>query len=393
LDTARIDPRAVAKTVAIALGVIALALLLVIVALHVRSTIRWVAASVFVALALAPAVALLERRVRIRGHALPRWLAIIAVYIVAFILLVAVVVLVAPGLVREVEMLGQQLPTYVRDFEAWAEQNGDFQELNQRFDLTRTLNEQVANLPSRLGDAANELRVLTVALLRNVLGAVLVGVLAFFMLLSGGNLFRRTAKRLPPDQAERVLRVGNRIYAIVGAYVTINVVLAIAAGLFTWIVLELLGVEIAVPLAISVALLDLIPLIGLTIGGAFVAVIAAIHSFPDALIIWVVLFLIYQQLQDRVVQPMLYGKAVQIHPLIAIIVLLMGAQVAGILGALLAIPTAAAIGVIVAELFGNGAAENESSNADETPADSDSPKSPTGQSGPDISGAAPPKPV
>ena len=125
--------------------------------------------------------------------------------------------------------------------------------------------------------------------------------------------------------------------------------------------------------------------------------ITAIHSFPDALIIWVVLFLIYQQLQDRVVQPMLYGKAVQIHPLIAIIVLLMGAQVAGILGALLAIPAAAAIGVIVSEIFRSGSAEDEDSESGATVdpggARGDSPKSPTERSGPPLSGAPPPEPA
>jgi predicted PurR-regulated permease PerM len=369
----------------------------VIVVLHVRTTIRWFAASVFLALALAPAVGLLERRVRIRGHAPPRWLAIIFVYIVAFIVFVLVIVLIAPAMVREIEMLGQQLPTYVSDFESWAEESSGFRELNQRFDLTKTLNEQVANLPARLGDAAKELQVITVGLLRNVVGALLVAVLALFMLLDGGNLFRRTAKRLPPDPAARVLRVGERISTIVRAYVTINVVLAIAAGLFTWIVLELLGVDIAVPLAISVALLDLIPLVGLTIGGALVAVITAIHSFPDGLIIWGVLFLVYQQVQDRVVQPMLYGKAVQIHPLIAIIVLLMGAQVAGILGALLAIPAAAAIGVIVAEIFGGGSGEDEKAtdgaNTDEGPGAGERSPQPDGRSLPPLSGEPPPEPA
>ena len=90
--------------------------------------------------------------------------------------------------------------------------------------------------------------------------------------------------------------------------------------------------------------------------------VAAIHSLP-ALIIWVVLFLVYQQAQDRFVQPMLYGKAVQIHPLVAILALLMGAQVAGILGALLAIPAAAALGVIFSELFGSSLRPPEDEDA------------------------------
>jgi predicted PurR-regulated permease PerM len=103
------------------------------------------------------------------------------------------------------------------------------------------------------------------------------------------------------------------------------------------------------------AIFDLIPLIGLTIGGIVVAVVAALHGFPEALIIWVVAFLIYQQVQDRVVQPMLYGKAVNVNPLVAVVALLAGAQILGILGALLAIPVAASIGVVFQTLRGDPA--------------------------------------
>ena len=117
--------------------------------------------------------------------------------------------------------------------------------------------------------------------------------------------------------------------------------------------LEILGVELAVPMAILMAVFDLIPLIGLTIGGLVVAVVAALHSFPDAFAIWLVAFILYQQLQDRVVQPMLYGRAVKVNPLVAVLVLLAGAQILGILGALLAIPVAASIAVVFETLRGD----------------------------------------
>ena len=132
--------------------------------------------------------------------------------------------------------------------------------------------------------------------------------------------------------------------------------------------LSLLGVDIAVPLAILVALFDLVPLIGLTIGGLFVALVVSFHSFPTALIVWTVAFLIFQQVQDRVVQPMLYGRAVQISPLVAIVALLAGAQILGILGALIAIPVAASIGVVVGELRSAAAESRAEPPAGETEA-------------------------
>ncbi len=83
--------------------------------------------------------------------------------------------------------------------------------------------------------------------------------------------------------------------------------------------------------------------------GVLVAVVAAFHDFPEALIVWAILFLVYQQLQDRVVQPLLYRRAVQVHPVLAIVAILIGAELVGILGALLAIPVAGAIGVLIDE--------------------------------------------
>jgi predicted PurR-regulated permease PerM len=150
---------------------------------------------------------------------------------------------------------------------------------------------------------------------------------------------------------DRVRRAGTRIAGIVRSYVSINVTLAALAGVFTWLALELLGVELAVPLAVLVAILDLVPLIGFTIGGLLVAVVAALHDFPTALIVWAALFLIYQQLQDRVIQPVFYRNAVHIHPVVGIVVVLAGAEIAGILGALLAIPVAASLGAIYDELW------------------------------------------
>jgi predicted PurR-regulated permease PerM len=85
------------------------------------------------------------------------------------------------------------------------------------------------------------------------------------------------------------------------------------------------------------------------VGGFFVAIVAAFHNFPEALIVWGVLFIVYQQVQDRVIQPLLYKNAVRVHPAVAIIAILVGGELAGILGALLAIPTAATIGVLIDE--------------------------------------------
>jgi len=349
MQAARIQARAVIKVVAIALVVVAAAVLLAFVVLDVRTTLKWLVAAVFLALALNPAVDLLER-VRVRGRVLlPRWLAILAVYLAMVVGFLFVVLHVIPPIVEEVEGLGTTLPTYVGDVEDWAEKNKQFSELNDKYNVTATLTDQAKELPSKLGDAATEAKGLTVTLFKNLFAALTVLTMTFFLLLDGRKQGERLLDRMPRDHAERGRRISGRIYKIVKGYVTVNLTLAIAAGVFTWVVLEPLGVELALPLAILMAFMDLVPLVGLTIGGLAVAVAIVFHDFPVAVIVWLALFLVYQQLQDRVIQPLMYRSAVQVHPVIAIVAILVGAQLLGVLGALLAIPVAAAIGVLIDE--------------------------------------------
>ena len=348
VDASRIQARSVVKVTAIVLVVIAVAVLLALVVLNTRTTIRWVFAALFLTLALLPAVDLIERRLRVRGRGLPRWLAVLVVYLLFAALMTFLVLVVIPPIVREVEALASKAPGYVRDFRDWAENNQEFRELNDKYNLTHTLSEQASSLPSKLGDAAGEVSAITVSVLANLLAAITVLTLTFFLLLDGRERARRATDHLSPENAERLRRIGTRIAAVIKGYVSVNLLLAVASGLFTWLLLELLGVDLAVPLAVLVAFFDLMPLVGLTIGAVLVAIVVALHSL-GALIVWVAAFLAYQQLQDRVVQPILYRNAVQLHPAIAIVAILVGAQLAGILGALLAIPTAATIGVLIDE--------------------------------------------
>lgn len=363
MEAARIQSRAVFKVAAVALLAIGAALLFEHVVVEVRTTIRWAVAAIFVALALSPAVELVERP-RIRGRNLPRWLAILVTYVIAFVAFGLLILHVIPPIVSEAEGLGSKLPTYVKDFEDWAKGNEEFRELNDKYDITHLLSQEASQLPSKLGDAANAAKSITVGLLNNVVEAVIVLTLAFFLLLNGGTQAKRLMARLRPPHDERALRVATRIAGIVRSYVSINLLLAALAGVFTWAVLELLGADLALPLGVLVGFLDLVPLIGFTVGGLLVAVVAALHSFPGGLIVWVIAFLVYQQLQDRVIQPLFYGRAVQIQPAVAIVAVLAGAQLAGILGALLAIPIAASIGVIIDELWPGP----DSDDQDEEPA-------------------------
>jgi len=183
--------------------------------------------------------------------------------------------------------------------------------------------------------------------------------LTFFLLLDGRGMFRRGTGRLGSGQRERFRRVGARVAAVVRSYVTVNVLLATAAAVFTWAFLEIQGFHLALPLAVLVLFLDLIPLIGFTIAGVIVAAALGIDGTPGDMFIWIGIFLVYQQLQDRVIQPLMYrGGALKVNPVVAIVAILVGANLAGVLGALLAIPTAASLGVILDEFVLSGSASS-----------------------------------
>ena len=354
-----IEARAVAKIVLVALFYAALALLLVIVILHTRTTLRWIATALFLALALDPAVGLLER-IKIRGRSLPRIAAILAIYVVLFGALVFLILHVLPPVVRDIEGLAKKLPSYVADIEQWAEENQQFQELNDKYSLTDTLSDQAASLPSKLGSGATTLGHATVSLLEHLVAFITIITLTFFMLLEGKGMFQRGTGRLPVPQRDRVRRAGERIALVVRSYVSVNLVLALVVGLLTFAYLELGGFHLALPLAVLVGFLDLIPLIGLTVGGFAVAIALLIDGGPGDAVLWLVIFLIYQQLQDRVIQPVMYkGGALKVNPVVAIVAVLVGANLAGVLGALLAIPTAASLGVLIDEFVLSGPAEPE----------------------------------
>src|SRR5215208_5909445 len=318
----QIQARAVAKIVLVALFWAGVAVLFAIALLHTRTTLQWVAAAVFLSLALDPAVSLIQRA-WVRDGEMPRVLAILLVYLAALAALVFLILHVFPPIVHDIEGLAKKLPTYVHDFENWANDNKQFQDLNSKYHITAKLSEEGATLPSHLSSGASTLGSLTVSILEHILAAITVITLTFFLLLDGRGMVHRGTGRLPEPQRERARRIASRVGEVVKAYVSVNLLLAVAAGVLTWGFLEAEGFHLAVPLAVLVAFLDLIPLIGLTVGGFSVFIVLMIDGGPA----------------------------------VAIVAVIVGANLAGVLGALLAIPTAASLGVVINELVLSGPPE------------------------------------
>jgi predicted PurR-regulated permease PerM len=337
MDHAQVSARAVAKVVLVAAAV-AGALYL---AYLIRDVIGLFLIALFFAVAIAPAVNWLDRR------SVPRWIAILIVYLSIAASIFGIGLLIVPPLVNGVEDLSGDLPGYVDDLR----HNETFREYDDRYQITEKLTQQAEELPTKLGDAAGTLRDVTVGVFTRFVQLFSILVITFFLVKDGDRLLEFMYRQLPPERARRMRRIAGDISDAVAGYVFGNFVISVLAGLVTYVTLRILDVPFATPLAILFGFFDLIPLVGATLGGILVGIVVAFTHFPVGLIVWVAVLVLYQQIENNMIQPYVYGRAVQLHPLIVIVAILIGAALLGVLGALVAIPAAAAVQAVVRDYW------------------------------------------
>jgi predicted PurR-regulated permease PerM len=151
---------------------------------------------------------------------------------------------------------------------------------------------------------------------------------------------------LPPESRPRWRNVGHQIGQTVSGYVTGNLLISLIAGTLSAVVLVVMGVPFPLALGLLVAVLDLIPLAGATLAGILLAVVGFLTSVTAGIVL-IVFFTLYQQLENHVLQPLVYGRTVQLSPLVVLISILVASEVAGVLGALAAIPIAGALQILL----------------------------------------------
>ena len=328
-------PRTILRVLLIVIGV-GITLEVIWIARHV---LAWVVISLFLALALDPFVGWLQRR----GH-LNRGAAIGLAYLIVLIAIVGIGATFIPKLVDEVNGFVQALPNYAHDL---THGRGRLGFLERKYHVVEKVREQVQKGGAKrlLGLSGAALSV-TKGVITVIAASVTIIFLTFFMLLEGRAWVERLYALFPEQNRPRYRRVGHDIYRTVGGYVTGNILISVIAGASITIVLLVLGVPYAVALGLIVAFLDLIPLAGATVAGVIVCLVAFLHSVPAG-IVTAIFFVVYQQLENHFLQPVIYGRTVQLSPLVVLVSVLVGAEIAGILGALAAIPVAGTIQVIV----------------------------------------------
>jgi predicted PurR-regulated permease PerM len=267
------------------------------------------------------------------------------------VLLVPVLIglLIVPPIVREANQLAENLPGYVADARDFVEKNETLQRLERDYGITTKLEEQAQKLPDKIGGAAGALGDIGLGLVNSLFAAINILILSIFMVGGGPRWIAWIIGMQRPENQPRLRRIADQTRRAVASYVGGALLQASIAGISTFIVLTILGMPFAAPLAVVVFLFDLIPLVGATIAALLVGVVTLFNDFPTTTIVWTIWAIVYQQIENNVIQPRIQSRAVNVEGFFVLVAVLCGATLFGIAGALLAIPVAATIQILIQE--------------------------------------------
>ena len=273
-------------------------------------------------------------------------LAVAIVFVGAILAIVALAATIIPLIVGQVNEFVDAVPGYVEDLTAG---RGRLGFLEREYQITERVREALSEGGAArvLGISGTALAV-TKGVVTAVVATLTIAFLTLFMLLEGPAWVERLFSLLPEEKQPRWRKVGNDIYRTIGGYVSGNLAISLIAGVVTTAVLLGVGVPFAVALGLLVAILDLIPLAGATIAAILVSTVAFLDSTTSGMIV-LIFFIVYQQLENHVLQPIVYGRTVQLSPLVVLMAVLIGAELAGVIGALAAIPVAGTVQVLLVD--------------------------------------------
>jgi len=253
-----------------------------------------------------------------------------------------------PPLVDQVTRFVHAMPGLVADM---TKGHGPLGSLQRKYHVVERVRSATSGggSPGLIGAAAPALSIVK-GVAATAIGVVIIAFLTLFMLLEGPEWRRRLMELLPERNRGSVERIGAGIYKAVGGFVTGNLLASLLAGVVATIILLATGVPYAVSVGLFVVLIELVPYLGPLVATVVLTAVALTQSLTTAVIV-LALILVYHMLEGHSLRPLIYGRAVKLSPLAVLIAIVLGTEVAGILGALAAIPVAGAVQVIVEELF------------------------------------------
>jgi predicted PurR-regulated permease PerM len=289
--------------------------------------------ALFIAVGLEPLVSWLVTK------RFPRWLAVTTVFVAAFGALAGFLAAAIPIIVEQATQLAAKAPTYVRqaqDHSSWLGQ------LNERFHLQQAIEKSISGGAGLL-DAG-------VAVFGALANLVILIVLTVYFVSDLPRIRAALYRLIPGSRRPRANLIGDEIFAKVGGYVLGNLLVSAIAGVLFLAWMLIFGVPYAVLLAITVAVLDLIPVVGSVVGGILVSLVALTVSVPVCLAT-VGFVIAYRFVEDYLLVPKIIGRTVKVPALVTVVAVLLGGTLLGVVGALVAIPVAAAALLLLHEML------------------------------------------
>jgi predicted PurR-regulated permease PerM len=313
------------------------------VAAHAHSVLVLVALSAFLAVSLNPLVTALTRQRRVP---MARWTAVLVVGFGVLALVAGFLAVIVPPVEREVTALVHQIPHLLKEAQDRSTWLG---RIEARYHVFNKLESSISAksvgvnaLSGVVGAGKYVLDMLT--------STLAVVALTIYFLAGLPNVVAAVYRTVPASRRGRARALGDEILAQVGRYMLGSALNASIAGLATFVWTAILGIPYPAALGLLVALLDMVPVIGSTVGGAVVTLVALSHSVPVALAT-LAFYVAFRLTEDYVLLPKVMRHAVDVPPIATVVAVLIGGALMGIIGALMAIPTAAALKLVAQEVL------------------------------------------
>jgi predicted PurR-regulated permease PerM len=330
-------------------AVVVVTVVVTLIMWRLRAILLLVVVALFLAAVLHPMVRVVERR------GLRRGLATAVVFLVAFLAVVAIGAAIINPIISSATHFVKVLPTLVSQAEKGKGQIGH---LVSRFHLLNFIKSKQSNLESIVAKVGKPALAVGKTVVSGLAAVVTIMFLTFFLLLEAPRIAGGILHWMQPERASRVRNVLDQMNKAIVGYMLGNILTSVIAGIVVGTTLYLLGVPFPVVLAVWVALVDFLPMIGGLLAGVPTVIIAALHSLPAG-IVTLIVFLVYQEVENHLLNPVIMSRTVRLNPLWVMLAVLLGAELGdivgslfgGLIGALLAVPTAGAIQVIARDLW------------------------------------------
>jgi predicted PurR-regulated permease PerM len=321
----------------VSLGVLAVAAA-VIAVYTTRAILIQVFIALFVAISLDPAVRRLNR------WGLKRGWAVLVIFLIAFGVVVGFLVSVIPEMVHQFQVLIHDFPGYLKELQ---DKSPGFRKFSDRYHLTTKVEDVLSSLPGRLSTG---LLTFTRQLFSALFSTLTVVVLTIYFMADLPRLRQAASRLFPQGHRPQFSRIADVMVDKVGSYMIGNLLISIFAGVATFVTFTALGLPFAIPVGFAVAVFDLIPMIGATLGMIVCVAVSLLTSniWPETVIV-VIFFVVYQQVENYLIAPRVQRQAVSLSAAAVLLAGLIGGTVLGLIGALMAIPVAAGLKVIFAE--------------------------------------------